>query len=68
MTPSEIKQLTPDQYGGDFELTAQNLDKHTNNAGQPSKNIRIAQVGAQVGAQVEVQDKVQDEMTMEVGE
>ena len=36
--------------------------KHTNNAGQPSKNIRIAQVnrgGAQVGAQVEVQDKVQ---------
>ena len=21
MTPEEIKQLTPDQYGGDFELT-----------------------------------------------
>ena len=21
MTPSEIKQLTPDGYGGDFELT-----------------------------------------------
>lgn len=21
MTPEEIKQLTPEQYGGDFELT-----------------------------------------------
>ena len=52
MTPEDIKQLTPDQYGGDFELTAQNLEKHTNNAGQTPKNIRIAQVGAQVRAQV----------------
>ena len=23
MTPSEIKQLTPDGYGGDFEMTGQ---------------------------------------------
>ena len=44
MTPEKIKQLTPDGYGGDFELTAQSLEKHTNNAGQPSKNIRITQV------------------------
>ena len=39
----------------EFELTTQSLEKHTNNAGQPSKNIRIAQVNreeVQVGAQV----------------
>ena len=55
MTPEQIKQLTPDGYGGDFELTGQSLEKHTNNAGQAPKNIRIAQVdreAAQVRAQV----------------
>lgn len=36
----------------EFELTAQSIEKHTNNAGQTPKNVRIAQVGAQVGAQV----------------
>ena len=27
MTPSEIKQLTPDGYGGDFELTCTSEEK-----------------------------------------
>lgn len=39
----------------EFELTAQSIEKHTNNAGQTPKNVRIAQVdreAAQVGAQV----------------
>jgi len=30
MTPDEIKQLTPDQYGGDFELTAQEVQPDIN--------------------------------------
>ena len=30
MTPSEIKQLTPDQYGGDFEPTAQEVQPDIN--------------------------------------
>lgn len=34
----------------EFELTAQSLEKHTNNAGQTPENVRIAQVGAQVGS------------------
>ena len=30
MTPEKIKQLTPDQYGGDFELTAQEVQPDIN--------------------------------------
>lgn len=30
MTPSEIKQLTPDGYGGDFELTIQEVQPDIN--------------------------------------
>jgi len=26
MTPSEIKQLTPDGYGGDFEMTMESTN------------------------------------------
>lgn len=29
MTPSDIKQLTPEGYGGDFELTAQEVQPDT---------------------------------------
>ena len=30
MTPEEIKQITPDGYGGDFELTAQEVKPDIN--------------------------------------
>ena len=42
MTPEEIKQLTPDGYGGDFEMTVQ----------QPENLSSMYQVEVQV----EVQD------------
>ena len=79
MTPEKIKQLTPDGYGGDFEMTGQIDDPVLFNG----KDIRtvypistfsgttqdelvelIRQV--QVRAQVEVQDKVQVEGDMDV--
>ncbi len=65
MTPSEIKQLTPDGYGGDFEMTCTSEEKVQVRA---QVNRGEYAYGVQVRAQVEVQDKVQDEMTMEVGE
>lgn len=44
MTPEEIKQLTPDGYGGDFEITCTSEEK--------------VQVEVQVRAQVGVQDEM----------
>ena len=79
MTTEKTKQLTPDGYGGDFEMTGQIDDPVLFNG----KDIRtvypistfsgttqdelvelIRQV--QVRAQVEVQDKVQVEGDMDV--
>ena len=31
MTPEQIKQLTPEQYGGDFELTMEVGENENNN-------------------------------------
>lgn len=75
MTPEQIKQLTPDGYGGDFEMTGQIDDPVLFNG----KDIRtvypistfsgttqdeLVELIRQV--QVEVQDKVQVEGDMGV--
>ena len=59
MTPNEIKQLTPDGYGGDFEMTCTSEEKVQVRA---QVNRGEDAYGVQVRAQVEVQDKT----TMEV--